>query len=258
MDNINQLTRKEKALLESLTTRNGRKKSGCCLCEGARAVGELLLRAPELVLFVVTSKFDEELNLPKNIRQIEVSSKEFQQYAATVNSQGVLAVAKTPEAKDIPVVGDFILAFDQINDPGNFGTMARTFRAIGGKELWITTGTVDPYCDKAIRSAMGAQFALNIRKFANLPTLCQEAVKLGYKNTFITDPHKGTCCFEEPLLFDKSVIIIGNEANGVTCFPEGSKSVHIPMPGEYESLNAAQAATVFLVEYVRRNFERNK
>ena len=39
---------------------------------------------------------------------------------------------------------------------------------------------------------------------------------------------------------------------------QGTKSVHIPMPGEYESLNAAQAATVFLVEYVRRNFERKK
>ena len=65
-------------------------------------------------------------------------------------------------------------------------------------------------------------------------------------------PHGGESCFTLPGLFDRSVIVIGGEANGVTGHPRNSVSVTIPMPGNYESLNAAQAATVLLFEHVRR------
>ena len=157
-----------------------------------------------------------------------------------------------PELCSGKVDGPFILALDQLNDPGNFGTIARTFRAIGGRELWYTKGSVDPWCDKAIRSGMGAQFSLRLRRFEDLKVLVSEAEKLGFGTCFIADPHKGESCFTAPGLFDHSVVVIGSEANGVTCSPENARSVIIPMPGDYESLNAAQAATVLLLEHVRR------
>ncbi|MBR7103741.1 MAG: RNA methyltransferase [Lentisphaeria bacterium] len=252
MDHLPEISKKELALLRSLSTRGGRKHSGCCRCEGVRAVGELLSKAPQLVKFIAGSPrgFEAFKSVPEKSRLI--SDELLSTVTETVNSQGIIAVAETPQPAEGDIRGPFILALDQLNDPGNFGTIARTFRAIGGAELWYTKGSVDPWCDKAIRSGMGAQFSLRLRRFDDLPDLVNSAAKRGFINAFIADPHEGESCFTEPRLFDKSVIIIGSEANGVTCHPEGTGNVMIPMPGNYESLNAAQAATVLLLEHVRR------
>jgi len=183
---------------------------------------------------------------------------EFAGISDTVNSQGVLALARIPEQNAAAPDGDFILVLDQIGDPGNFGTMARTLLAVGGRELWFTKGTVDPWCDKAIRSGLGAQFALDLRKFDDLDAMAAFAVKNGFDRIFYADPHHGESCFSCPDLYHRSLIIIGGEANGSASLPAGTRSVRIPMPGDYESLNAAQAATVLLVEHARRISDKGK
>ncbi|MBO5765902.1 MAG: RNA methyltransferase [Lentisphaeria bacterium] len=249
----NSPSRRELSLLRALLTRGGRKRSNCCRCEGVRAVEELLARRKDLVQFIVATQRGIDAMRCELPEVKLLSEEEFSQYSDTLNSQGIIAVAEIPESPDTPVAGDFILALDQLNDPGNFGTISRTYRAIGGQELWYTKGSVDPWCDKAIRSGMGAQFSLNVRKFDDLQSLCDAAEKAGFQTIYIADPHKGESCFTAEKLFKKSVLVIGSEANGVSMFPENSRSVMIPMPGDYESLNAAQAATVLLLEYVRRN-----
>ncbi len=250
-----ELTRHEKAQLRALGTRQGRKHAPeWCRCEGLRAVRDLLNFRPELVeLTVATERGLAALAPvePKNLRR--VGEAEFSEFSATVNHQGILALAKIPPETSAPPQGDFLLALDQVSDPGNFGTIVRTFRAIGGREIWYTKGSVDPWGDKSIRSGMGAQFFLSWRKFADLNELARTAAEQGYGKFFLTDPHAGENCFRCPDLFDHSVVVIGGEANGFSQVPENSRHVMIPMPGDYESLNAAQAATVFLLEYVRRN-----
>jgi TrmH family RNA methyltransferase len=246
------LTRRETSLLRALTTRGGRRRSEHCRCEGVRAVRELLARKPELLEFVAATArgiaaLGEE---PPSLRLLDET--EFSQISDTVNSQGVLALARVPENCSAAPEGNFILVLDQIGDPGNFGTMARTLLAVGGRELWITKGTVDPWCDKAIRSGLGAQFALNVRRFDDLDAAAAFAADHGFLKIFYADPHRGENCFVCPDLYEKSLIIIGGEANGSSALPTGTRSVRIPMPGDYESLNAAQAATVLLVEHARR------
>ncbi|MBQ9501344.1 MAG: RNA methyltransferase [Lentisphaeria bacterium] len=252
MEHLPEISRKELALLRTLSTRGGRRRSGLCRCEGVRAVRELLNRAPGAVRFVVGTRrgFEALAFVPERSRSIP--EELLSEISSTVNSQGIVAVAETPADAEGEVAGPFILALDQLNDPGNFGTIARTFRAVGGSELWYTKGSVDPWGDKAVRSGLGAQFALRLRRFDDLRQLAERAVQAGVHRIFITDPHSGENCFTVPGLFDRSLIVIGGEANGVTCRPEGSVSVTIPMPGDYESLNAAQAATVLLFEHVRR------
>ena len=248
-----ELSRKERTLVKALATRNGRRRSGCCRCEGVRAVRELLDNFPELVQFTVATQRGMEALPGPAIPDIRiVSEKDFEELAGTVNSQGVIAIATIPPEPATPVAGDFILALDQLGDPGNFGTIARTFRAAGGKELWYTKGSIDPWGDKAIRAGMGAQFGLNMRRFENLDALACRAGEAGYKNFFIADPHEGESCFVCPGLFDHSVIVIGGEPNGVPEDCSVASKVIIPMPGNYESLNAAQAATVIIFESVRR------
>ncbi|MBO5722695.1 MAG: hypothetical protein J6S19_06235, partial [Lentisphaeria bacterium] len=77
------------------------------------------------------------------------------------------------------------------------------------------------------------------------------AAKCGYEKLYLTDPHCGESCFECQGLFDKSVVVIGSEAHGIGADVSGNR-VTIPMPGNFESLNAAQAATIVLFEHVRR------
>ena len=84
-----------------------------------------------------------------------------------------LAVAETPPeagSTDVPQE-PFLLALDGVGDPGNFGTICRTLRAAGLSELWYTKGSIDPYGDKAVRSALGAQFSLKLRSFEDLAGL---------------------------------------------------------------------------------------
>ena len=247
------LSKRERSLLRALSTRGGRKRSDFCRCEGVRSTGEVIGKRPELVEFVVaTDRGAAALGSIKSRLEI-IGDEEFSLLSETVNSQGVIALVKIPDEPQEPPTGDFILVLDRIGDPGNFGTMARTFLAVGGRELWLTKGTVDPWCDKAIRSGLAAQFMLNCRRFEDLHELAADAARGGYEKVFYADPHGGENCFSCADLYDHSLIIIGGEANGSTDLPPSTRSVTIPMPGHYESLNAAQAATVLLVESVRRS-----
>ena len=251
--NSNGLTRKQESLIRSLYTRHGRRKAKCCVCEGLRAARELYALRPELVRF--TGAAEEGRNaLPIPGQYILVGEEKMRELSGTVNSQGILAVAAIPEeppADEAPA-DPFLFVLDQLGDPGNFGTICRTLRAAGLTELWYTKGSSDPFGDKAVRSALGAQFALKLRSFENLAALSAAAKRFGYAETWLTDPHDGESCFTAADLYNRSVIVIGGEANGVSPL-EGAKHVMIPMPGNYESLNAAQAATIFLFEYVRRS-----
>ena len=251
-----ELTRREKTLVKALCTRNGRRRSGCCRCEGIRAVRELIDFYPQLVRFTVATERGLAAfpgSRPADVRL--VSEAEFEELSSTVNSQGIIAVAEIPPEPDTPAEGDFILALDQLGDPGNFGTIARTFRAAGGRELWYTKGSIDPWGDKAVRAGMGAQFGLKMRRFETLEELAKRAAKDGYSRFYIADPHEGESCFKAPGLFERSVIVIGGEPNGVLGVCPDAKRVMIPMPGNYESLNAAQAATIIIFESVRRKLD---
>ena len=247
------LSRREQSLLRALCTRGGRKRSDFCRCEGVRSTREVIEKRPGLVEFVVATERGSAALGAVDSRLEIVGEEEFSHLSETVNSQGVIALVKIPDEPGGAPNGDFILVLDQIGDPGNFGTMARTFLAVGGRELWLTKGTVDPWCDKAIRSGLAAQFMLNCRRFDDLRILAGAAAKYGYEKVFYADPHGGENCFSCADLYDHSLIIIGGEANGSTDLPPSTRSVTIPMPGNYESLNAAQAATVLLVEAVRRS-----
>ena len=145
----------------------------------------------------------------------------------------------------------WVLLLDRVMDPGNFGTILRTARAAGLHEIVVVKGGVDPFGEKALRAGMGAQFAMGIRKFDSLADAAEHLKEMGVKTFYRTEPAGGNSIFKEEGLFEKSAIILGNEANGADPL-DGSVPLVIPMPGSAESLNVAQAGTVVLFEYVRR------
>ena len=246
------LSNKQKSLIKSLYTRHGRKKNDLCICEGVRCCRELILIRPELVNLAVCSE-DFDTSDVRNMEFTRIPSDEFDALSATVIPQGCLIVAGKSDMTpgDTVPTDPFIIALDRVSDPGNLGTIIRTVRAVGLKELWLTEGTADPFGDKVIRSALASQFALKLRLFPDLNELACELRKFGYGRIYKTDPSGGADCFEEAGLFSKSAIVFGSEAHGAGEI-EGGIPLVIPMPGKIESINVAQAATVILFEAVRR------
>lgn len=246
------LTKRQASLIASLRSRHGRKDSGLCLCDGLRACSEVIALRPDLLdLIVIREDFCAEIGYP--IEPVILPAQEFDKLAQTVNSQGIITVSRRPEpiAPDAPLSDPFVLVLDQVRDPGNFGTIIRTARAAGLHEIVLTKGSADPFHDKVIRSASGAQFALGMRYFDDLESMVDILRAQGIEKFYRTLPAGGDNLFRAEGVFQKSAIILGCESTGVSEL-EGSAGLNIPMPGTAESLNVAQAATIILFDYVRR------
>ena len=256
--NLKPLTKNQEKLIISLSRRKKRREQNLCICEGLRACTEVYNSSPNLIRYaVVTESFKiEELPVFEKIDFYVLPDSKFKRLISPVNPQGILLVAETPSySKDQETSNisqpPFILVLDRISDPGNLGTIIRTALSVGLDEIWYSSGTVDPFSEKTIRSALGAQFKIRLKEFDDLPLLVKKFAKQGYNTVYRTEPAGGESCFDAKDLFHKSMIIFGNEASGVEEIKD-SIPLHIPMPGGFESINVAQAVTVILFEAVRR------
>ncbi len=246
------LSKRQAALIASLRSRHGRKDSDLCLCDGLRACSEVIALRPDLLqMIVLREDFSAELDFP--VEPVILPAREFDKLIQTVHSQGIITVSARPEQADplAPMKDPFALVLDQVRDPGNMGTILRTARAAGLREVYLTRGCADPYQDKVIRSASGAQFALSLRFYAGLEPLAESLRSLGVQKFYRTLPAGGENIFTAEQVFERSAVILGCESTGVSELA-GSAGLNIPMPGSAESLNVAQAATIILFDYVRR------
>ena len=171
-----------------------------------------------------------------------------------VNPQGIIAVVEKNNNSEIDYSEDIILVLDNIQDPGNLGTIIRTVDSCNLKQIVITKETADPYNSKVLRSTMGAVFRVSIIECVDIVKNLLEMKEKGFE--IVT-----TSLQTDNLLYDidyiKKVIIIGNEANGVEKRVEDISDikVKIPMLGKTESLNASVATGIILYEYVRKKIK---
>ncbi len=256
------LTRQEEKLLHAAAGRHGRRKSGLSLCEGTRCVAELVRRQPTWIkLVVVGESFAATVANAELLRQLEsaapcrrLADAQVAAFASTANPQGVLALfAPVAPPADTAWTGAaaFALVLDRLAEPGNLGTILRTAWAFGLNTVWLTDGGVDPFSPKAIRAGMGAQFALDLRGGGTLEQLRPRLAQLGFPNLWLAVPRGGISSADPAFDLQHAAIVVGNEAAGVTPLAD-APHVSIPMPGDAESLNASQAATILLYEALRR------
>ncbi len=242
------ITAKQQKLLRQLGTRQGRKKLPYFICEGERCCREAIDRQADWIQFgIVCESYVGELaeRLPNGER---VPDRDFQQFTQTENPQGILLVLQRPDVDALPEApSSCVLVLDRLADPGNVGTILRTAWAVGMNTVIWTNGTCDPFSAKAIRSGMGAQFALHLPRCQDLA-----AVRNAYpeRRLWITAADGELSCFEPDFDLRNSLVVMGNEADGAAVL-DGASRVRIPMPGDAESLNVAQAATVILFEALR-------
>lgn len=214
------------------------------------------------------------------IKSITVTEKVFDTLTDVVSPQGVLAVInkrengiinqatennnaseigdkiKETENVKINTTTDYILALDGIQDPGNLGTIIRTADSANLKQIIVSKNTVDAYSPKVIRSTMGAIYRVNIIEVENLEWTLKDLQKDGFK-VVVTSLDTNNSIYD--ISYNKSIVVIGNEANGVSKEVQelANERVKIPMLGKTESLNASVATGIMIYEYVRRKNETN-
>jgi TrmH family RNA methyltransferase len=236
-----------------------RKKESRYVAEGIRLLEEALDTAhiPELVIYSsgLNQRGSELLERMResNVPCQEVSWEVLQSASDTETPQGMIAVIPLSDLiirEDL----DFVFIADQIRDPGNLGTLLRTARAAGVDAVLLTPGSVDPYSPKVIRSGMGAHFQLAIQtcSWDQIQSLTRDL------RIFGADMKRGRKCWEADLT-DPLGIILGGEAFGPG---EEAREIiqewlHIPMPGDTESLNVSIAGGILLFEVVRQRMRKD-
>ncbi|MCI9016467.1 MAG: RNA methyltransferase [Clostridia bacterium] len=183
---------------------------------------------------------------------IYVSSKIFDLITEVTNPQGILAIIDRGESKkELDYTKDIILVLEDIQDPGNLGTILRTADSVGLNQILISKKTADVYNSKVIRSTMGAIFRINIVQTEDLEKNLKEIKKHKFK-VMVTSLQAEEDIYEVD--YTKKVIVIGNEAKGVSqqILKLADNKIKIPMIGKTESLNVAVATSIILYEYVRQ------
>lgn len=196
---------------------------------------------------------DEKLLYDMELAElVYVDSKIFKHISNVENPQGILAIIGKKNENIIHYDQDIIVALDGIQDPGNLGTILRTLDSCNLTQIILSKECADPYNPKVVRSTMGAVYRINIVQTDNLANTLMEAKENGFK--ILCTDLSGKKNIYEVEDYNKKIIVIGNEANGVSeeILNIADEKVIIPMLGKTESLNVAVATGVILYEYVRR------
>lgn len=243
--------------LNGLKIKKNREKEGIFVAEGLRFIQEVPADWA-VEAYAVSESFAAENDILAYEERAEVFCLPDALFAAvcdTEHPQGILAVCKKPEwSQDAVFAGKnpFFLLAEELNDPGNLGTVIRTADACGADAVFLSRGSVDLYNPKTLRSTMGSLFHVPVFQNAELATLAERMKKANIPlyaahlqgESYPYALHLKTAC----------AFLIGNEARGLSEEAAAlcDQWVKIPMPGQAESLNASVAAGVLLYEVVRQ------
>lgn len=232
-------------LITSLQQKKYRKQEQLFFAEGVKVVQELLQSNFELLdLFITKQDF---LTVPKN-KVHAITEAELKKISALTTPNTCLAVFKIPKAKEMVEKG-LIVALDDVRDPGNLGTIIRLCDWFGIETLFCSEESVDIYNPKVVQATMGSISRVNV-VYGNLEAFLSQT-KLPVFGTFMD----GKNIYQEKLP-KEGIIVMGNEANGISSSVEKlvSERIAIPRFGNLqvtESLNVATATAIILSEFKR-------
>ena len=226
------------------------------IVEGIKMIEEAIKEKQNIDLIVIKDGISISIDL-SNYNVITVTENVFNILSDVESPQGVLAVIKKQENKEIDSNADYIVALDGIQDPGNLGTIIRTLDSANLKQILVSKDTVDSFSPKVIRSTMGSIYRVNIVETDNLKETIEKLKQNGFE-TIVTALDANESIYDVD--YRKKIVVIGNEANGVSeeIKKIADKKVIIPMLGKTESLNASVAAGIMIYEYVRQKIVSNK
>ena len=173
----------------------------------------------------------------------------FKQLSSVATPTGVIAVIKTPRPRAASADIDACVMLEDIQDPGNLGSILRTAAAAGIKHVFLSKGSVHAWSPRVLRAGMGAHFNLQIHEQCDLLKLAH-----AFGGKVIATSQRAPKSVFDADLTGKVALAFGNEGAGLSqaLADAAHQVVAIPMPGKVESLNAAAAAAVCLFERVRQ------
>ena len=230
-------------LITSLSKKKYRQKHKLFVVEGVKVVHEFLNSSYELEIV-----FSTDTDFSSTDKFIEVTDQELKKISSLKNPNKVLAIFKIPNQIN-PITGCLILALDSINDPGNLGTIIRLCDWFGIEQLVCSNETVDCFNSKVVQASMGsltrvAVSYLDLKKYlqnASVPIFVADMDGLNVYKTKLPD---------------SAVLVLGNEANGISDEIKQlvTTKITIPRYGAFqqtESLNVATASAILLSEFRR-------
>lgn len=233
-------------LLNSLHKKKFRLQNKLFIAEGVKVIKEFLKSSYELEsLYTTTDVFAIDSD------KIEfIGPEDLKKITALTTPQVALAVFKIP-AEASRISKNFSVALDRVRDPGNLGTIIRLCDWFGIKSLICSEDTVDCYNPKVVQATMGSLARVNV-SYVNLPAYLEKQENLIY-GTFM----EGESIYENGFSKSNGVLVLGNEANGISVEVEKlvNQKISIPQFGklrETESLNVATATAIFLSEFRRK------
>ena len=255
---------KIKRLVNLQKKRKLRDTEGVFLVEGIRMFREV--PAEDLLeVYVSESFYNKEKELvdkmcrESRVRAELLTDTVFAYASDTQTPQGILCVVKqrgkSGEVKDLwkdTSKTPFLMILDNLQDPGNMGTILRTAEAAGVTGIVMSKDCVDIYNSKVIRSTMGSVFRMPFLYVEDLEEAVKEIKAAGIK-TYAAHL-AGKLSYDEPDYKEPCAFMIGNEGNGLRdeIAELAETYIIIPMAGQVESLNAAIAATVLMFETSRQ------
>lgn len=231
-----------------------RGKAGQTLLDGAHLLAAYLESGKQPLHLIVT---ETALRDPEIKRLIEKSNLVpltvlddvlFTAISELKSLSGVLTLITVPQIDINPQNSNFCLMLENIQDPGNLGSMLRSAAAAGCDAVFMSKGCADAWSPKVLRAAMGGHFVLHLQENADLLNVA----KIFPGTILATSLSASTSLYRTPLN-GQIAFAMGNEGAGLSReLLSMSTPITIPMPGKIESLNAAAAAAICLFEAVRQ------
>ena len=245
-----------KLISQLQTSAKARKENGLFVLEGLRICKDAFdngIRFDKLIISeTAKSKYCEDIeNFSKTSDElIKIPDSLFKKISDTQSPQGIIALVKIPEnlLNSISEKGKYI-ALENVSDPSNLGAIARTAEALGVDGIILSSDGCDPYSPKSLRASMGTLLRMPLIILNDFANQIKDLNLTIYSCVVDKDAEKIT----DILFGDGSVVVIGNEANGITKETKNvsDKLITIEMKGSAESLNAAAAAAISIWELMK-------
>jgi TrmH family RNA methyltransferase len=247
----NPLFKQLKKLAESARER---RKAGLVLLDGIHLVESALQAAITPQMLVVSesgishAEIASLLQKQPKVQTVLLTDGLFAEISPVETPAGILALIDVPHLP-VPSKPDFALLLEDVQDPGNLGTLLRSAAAAGVQAVWLSTGCADAWSPKVLRAGMGAHFVLAIEERVNL---LEKAA--GFVGLTVATSLAATQSLYELDLTGPVALLAGNEGAGLSAdlLAAANTQIRIPMPGRIESLNVAAATSICLFERVRQ------
>jgi RNA methyltransferase, TrmH family len=234
-----------------------RRSEGKTLLDGVHLIERYceVFGEPELVI-IPEGKSSAEANILmqrlEHVNTMMLPTLMFAELTPVASSTGILALVTIPKSWPQitpPTTINFALMLEDIQDPGNLGSMLRTALGAGVEAVYLSKGCTDAWSPKALRGGQGAQFNLPIIEGVDIVDALRNFAGNSYATTM-----RGDSLYAQNLT-QASAFVIGNEGAGLSAkvLAAASHQISIPMHASLESLNAAAATAICLFERRRQN-----